>query len=269
MPDWPEIRLENWSQFIDVTNLATVGRPSLTAYLFRGQAKSSWKLRPTLIRNLSEKVTAAQLLEIEGVAGSQFRSQAHLHVPSTQLPEKIAPLSWWSLMRHYGAPTRILDWTGSPYVAAYFAVVAEPESSGAVWCFHPYTLRRRIRERFGAPDSIGPRLDQVFFQADAPDHLHSFEPPIMNARVIAQQSRATVSPNVFLDHDDLIFSTMEKNEPGITLLTKVIIPPGLKMDFMHELIRMNVTANALFPGIEGLGRSVEELIKVELSVLSV
>jgi hypothetical protein len=49
----------------------------------------------------------------------QFKSNAHLYL--TTLPRTFKNLEWLSLMQHYGTPTRMLDFTFSPYVAAYFA----------------------------------------------------------------------------------------------------------------------------------------------------
>ena len=42
-------------------------------------------------------------------------------------------------------------------------------------------------------------------------------------------------------------------------MKKIIIPHSAKPDFLSELRRMNITAAALFPGVDGLGRSIAEL----------
>lgn len=54
----------------------------------------------------------------------EFRLRAHHYL--TDLPDDADYLEWWSLMRHYGAPTRLLDWTYSIYVATYFALEKKP-----------------------------------------------------------------------------------------------------------------------------------------------
>ena len=37
-------------------------------------------------------------------------------------------LEWLALMQHYGTPTRLLDFTRSPYVACYFALEELPRT---------------------------------------------------------------------------------------------------------------------------------------------
>jgi len=51
---------------------------------------------------------------------------------------------WIFLMQHYRAPTRLLDWSESPLVALYFALVdkLQEDSDGALWCMDPIALNR-------------------------------------------------------------------------------------------------------------------------------
>jgi len=82
--------------------------------------------------------------------------------------------------------------------------------------------------------------------------------------MVAQQSGSTISTNVMLDHADLILSAIEANDEK-EWVRKIVIPAESKVDFLTSLRRMNVTANSLFPGIDGFGRSVGELTRLELS----
>jgi hypothetical protein len=64
----------------------------------------------------------------------RFRQRAmHFGVPG--LPEAWDPLGWWELMQHHRAPTRLMDWTTSPFVAIWFALDGHEDGEGdmALW----------------------------------------------------------------------------------------------------------------------------------------
>src|SRR5208337_1741833 len=92
--------------------------------------------------------------EKEQEAFEEFTSKA----PALGAPESIRNSPWncYFLMRHYGAPTRLLDWTESVLIAAYFAVACQQRGrSAAIWMLDPYTLNEQ-NEDFGASVVLSP-----------------------------------------------------------------------------------------------------------------
>lgn len=97
-------------------------------WVFRGQADSTWELESTLIRTFKDSwqdwekgplSNRARVFKgMEGQLAWDFASKAKLHGFEVSVEK---PAELLSAMRHFGVPTRLLDWTYSPYVALYFA----------------------------------------------------------------------------------------------------------------------------------------------------
>src|SRR5690606_29165357 len=82
---------------------------------------------------------------IEEYTLREFQRRAHHY--SSDLPEKDNVLEWLALMRHHGSPTRLLDFTKSPYVAAFFAVSkAARDDSAAIWAINAKALKTHAAE---------------------------------------------------------------------------------------------------------------------------
>ncbi len=116
-------------------------RPKLHPdYLFRGQGDSAWSLQPSFTRVARQRGldrNKALQLEWESVVRFSVTAKNLLPLSNTfQLslkPGQIDPVGWGPLMQHYGAPTRQLDWSMSPWVALYFSCFEKEESDGALW----------------------------------------------------------------------------------------------------------------------------------------
>lgn len=89
--------------------------------------------------------------------------------------------------------------------------------------------------------------------------LWPIEGPRATDRIVAQQGVFTVAEQILTDHAERIAQFAE-GDPE--MFSRLIIRHELKAPFLTRLRRMNITATALFPGIDGLGRSVAELIRV-------
>ena len=90
------------------------------SYMYRGHSDSAWQLRTTLERSCGGKFSREFANTCEHYSVEQFKSKFHLYDRENAKPESL--LEWLSLMQHYGVPTRLLDFTTSPYVALYFAL---------------------------------------------------------------------------------------------------------------------------------------------------
>lgn len=262
---WPETRVANWNRFVEVVTRLQLGAPPTATYIFRGQPCSKFSLQPTLQRKVNS-LNRDETIRVEKLLLAEFQSQAHLLLQESRLPDYEDTISWWTLMQHHGAPTRLLDWTKSPYVAAYFAVESESDQDGVLWYFHTNRLEVRMRT-LGYPafdEAIGKKeLPILFLKPSDLQCCYLFERKRKIERMVTQQGGFTISPDVLADHAEIIERALVKND-GEELFRKVISPAELKAEFLLQLHRLNVNGIALFPGIDGLGRSLKEFATLQV-----
>lgn len=260
-----EMCLSSWSDFLGVAEHIDV-TPNIigsSPYSFRGQSDKSWGLRPSLLRYLDNNLTIQEALDIEKVALTKFKEQAHLYLSPSEFATTTDSLSWLSVMQQHGAPTRTLDWTASIYVAAYFAVQGTPNKDSAIWIIHMHSLHKHMEanHEYSEVPSSENKILEHFFVADAPEIITFVERRNKSARMIAQQSGYSICWNILGDQNTIfqrVFS--EKNKK--LLFAKLIIPASQKPIFARRLRAMNITASTLFPGIDGIGRSIAELVNI-------
>ena len=228
--------------------------PLEEGYVFRGQTDVSWTLESSLRRSLPRDISTKDALEFERQALSEFQARAHLYLSSTVLPRRDDVGSWWGLMQHHNAPTRMLDWTASIYVALYFAVEQSFDRDGAVW-YVPRRLpggllpeidSRQMQEGFGA---------RWFSDPSARPSVWFWERATKTDRMVAQQGIFLTSRQVLTAYSHAISDAMPE-EQGYG---KIVVPAGLKLKCLRQLRLANITAGSLFPAVDGLGRSIKEM----------
>ena len=262
-----EIEIKNWKDFSEVAAHFDIGSPLDTPYLYRGQGKADWPLTPSLVRHAkSTNLDSAQTIVIEKAEVEEFQTQAYLYLPAQMILDRKDLISWWGFMQHYNAPTRVLDWTTSPFVAAYFAAEGKPDHAGAIWFFHVHTVEAYMEKTYKGYEfpRRTEKMSQLLLNSDAKPILYVGSARTQTERMSAQQTGITFSAQILADHDQIIAEAVKEEEAKkeIEVYGKLIISKELKFEFLRSLRSMNITARALFPGVDGLGRSVAELVTI-------
>ena len=246
--------LGSWEAFLDLITDSPYAN-----WAFRGQSEAAWPLFSALSRYLvSFRVHPDAWRAQESRMLRIFKRKAHQFL--SHIPDPDDDFQWLALMQHHGAPTRLLDLTWSPYVAAFFAL-ERATGDAAVWALNPayISYASSVTLRDGStihPQALDPRergnLLRYFLSEDVP-FLWIGEPYIMNPRLTAQSGTFAV-PGTLSQPVEAILSHYP--EPRETLV-KLILPSAQVRDKgLRELYRMNITDATLFPDLDGLARSL-------------
>ena len=266
IPTKPEL-VDSWAAFVQLAAAPFDGK-----WLFRG-VLDDWDLKPSLQRACEDwNVPMSERLVVEKRLLRDFK-RAYPPRAETPAPSYKEDLSWLALMQHHGAPTRLLDWTFSPFVAAFFALdqlLNSKASMAAVWALSGGPISNATVEAF-LPDELkvpfhnysrtrsGRAFRDLFLEAKAPfAFVTPVNPYALNERLIVQQG-------TFLCPGD-VSRTFEENllvMPGVSnpnKLRKILLPRSVLRDAFVGLYKMNITHATLFPGLDGYARSLRHRI---------
>tara|TARA_Y100000768_G_C23990311_1_gene692024 strand:+ start:2311 stop:3114 length:804 start_codon:yes stop_codon:yes gene_type:complete len=152
-----EIKLESWKCFLDHIK----GLDANNNFIFRGQANKEWGLETTLERFLKKELIEYHeyefsLLSIKETIRTLYPNLSDLktsdihelkdffksRIPTINNKETDSRLDlgtkgieFLAYIRHFGFPSPLLDWTQSPFIAAYFAFREETSSDPAIYIF--------------------------------------------------------------------------------------------------------------------------------------
>ncbi|MHC1728626.1 MAG: FRG domain-containing protein [Syntrophobacteraceae bacterium] len=218
---------------------------------FRGLSDSGYRLETTLMR------LGGAFGELENHLLRNFKKYAHRNFMSGD-----SIWHWLAVAQHFGLPTRLLDWTYSPFCAMHFATSELDyfDRDGAIWAVNyvrvhrllPVPLRLQL-EKEGANvftvemlSELVMTLQELACLSDQPFALF-FEPPSMDDRIVNQFAFFSV-----MSDSRAIFDGWVERYPQAA--RKIIIPAELKWEIRDKLDQANVTERVLFPGLDGLSR---------------
>lgn len=236
--------------------------------VFRGQENGTWDLK-TKLERACERIDADLLrADIrERALLRDFRRRFHQY--SHYRPQHDDDLEWLSIMQHYGAPTRLLDWTYSLPVATYFALYNASlgaTQSAAVWYLSEEWCNsecERALNRAGK-DGAYMRGRVEDFPANEFFRLFMDVPPEWDGVALVNPFRLDVrlrnQRGVFTAVGNVRKPCMENVQAfpdWRSHVRKLMIPPSLFKQFLERLAEMNVTHTLLFPGLEGFAVSLD------------
>lgn len=265
-----EITVESWSELQEELFQGSWNddiQRFRAPFVFRGLSDSSYRLETSLKR------LQGPYWQLEKHLLRNFRKYAELDARELG--------SFWHLLsiaQHHGLPTRLLDWTYSPYIALHFATVnlERFDSDGVIWVVDyqkthdhlPPALRNLLKAEgaqaftvellaslqlhhstHGIDESSFQEFVETLTEFDAlgsrDEFLLFFEPPSMNERIVNQYALFSVMPNARRNIDDWLNGNPE-------FFRRLVIPAELKWECRDKLDQCNISERVLFPGLDGL-----------------
>jgi len=213
--------------------------------IFRGLADSLWALQTTLERYEQKDCSLRRYFEIIRSVRPEAQSFTGKTWPFdsdyVQFANGHRPLEEYEFMiylRHHGFPSPLLDWTRSPYVAAFFAFAPHVKENAQDVAIYSY------RDLWGEGKSGSIyHVDTVgsYITTDRRHHIQQCEYTYAIKRVSDQM--------IYCNHEEAL---AQSRIPTQDLLTKYLIPISERAKVLNKLDLMTINAYSLFGDEEGL-----------------
>lgn len=269
-----ELVVKSWKEAKKIFEEFTDGR-----WIFRGQSDSEWPLATSLerwisankkiSRNVIDEESAERLMLEEFKRGAHHYLPSYLHLPKTTL-------EWLALMQYYGTPTRLLDFTRSPFVASFFAFedVGEPGKHCAVWVVNEIWCRTTAISIINEAHKGESNYKKVQEYTDLSEEkyfekifLRDPKIPRMVFPVCSKRrnERLTMQQGLFLcpgGAAETFEEQLENLDDSYNNVKKITIPNESREEVIKDLNLMNINSSTLFPGLDGFARSLRNYIYV-------
>lgn len=263
---YAEVKLFSWKYFTDFIYQEML---EYEEYIWRGQRCDSWGLESTLDRLVMKaKVAKTKRYDFKQAHLEQFKFAVRGRRGANP-PEIESENDWWALGQHHGLATPLLDWTTSPFVAAYFAFINQGENQTrhrAIFALCRPIIEKKVRLKIRAKE-----LENKQTKADIASgkkqvgliSAHMFDSPVQpevefirplsdeNQRLVNQGGLFTRAPNG--KYLDAWVQENSEDESGYTLI-KIILPNADRAECLKMLNRMNINHLTLFPDLYGASK---------------
>ena len=249
-------RPKSWSELIELLFIGSWNadlQRFRSPYAFRGLESTAHDLSNSLLRLAGQ----ASIYTLELSLLRNFSKYAHAQ-PAHGVE---SVWHWLALAQHHGLPTRLIDWTYSPFVALHFATEdpADYDRDGVVWCVNfieankllPQRLKTILEEEQSQTltiDVLSQFKTLKAFDSTAREPFVVFiEPPSLDTRILNQFALFSLMSNPSARLDTWLESHPE-------LCRRVMVPAELKWEVRDKLDQANINERTLFPGLDGLSR---------------
>ncbi len=254
--DFETIEITDWTELLGQQRPHTI---------YRGQANEGWKLSTSLQRACEMNDAGLQSAHLrEQRLLSSFKR--HFHGYTQNIPNDEDELRWLALMQHHGAPTRLMDWSYSILVAAYFALEST-DTDCAIWEIDTEWLRENARKRYESykltyvssaihhGKSTHAEFNKHFRDTFLPDNfsfVRLLSPYFRDERITTQQSAFVCPGKVSVP----FMTNLVEMRDDLSGLRKIVIPLRLRKEFLYYLFTANIGRFSLFPGLDGFSASL-------------
>lgn len=226
---------------------------------YRGSRDAAYKLVPSLFRHKNKK-TIEELSELEKSLTTRFvqRSQPFLSRTLVNDWDKLF------LMQHYGIPTRLLDWSENPFVAAYFALSGgdAPSRDAAIWMCDPIAWNRSALQHIsfsgGVLDESSDPLRTYALGTPIPQMPKQ---PVMiygtynSPRIVAQRGGFALFGHGLEDMEKVY-----KQDTYVKgCLKRLLVSKAQIVEIRESLFRKGFTESVVFPDLEGLSQELRRV----------
>ena len=282
--------IEHWN------DIFRLNQRFMSNFIFRGQGNAEWPLKTSLARmveshhpNYIDKIMPASYEQrMMDEFQWKYPSYEKGHIPATD-----ESIEWLSLMQHYGSPTRMLDFSYSMYIALFMAIDGSFHPKSALWALNKHVLNDKIIRKYCAENNTnvisGKDTERYIYEEattainrrfyivkdKVENYLYATRPHLSNERINRQQGLFVIPSSIELDFEDILKDYYESSQYGTmkfddvvrlstdhsygqqtVSLLKIEIPKSLKYGLSNVLRQMNVTSETMYPGLDGLARSM-------------
>jgi hypothetical protein len=233
-------------QFKQVQDKRNTKKGYFSPILFRGHGNASWKLETTLERYSSKEMSTNKYYDIMRAVRPAVESWTENnwqlddeYRKKDDIPSPPQGYEFMVYLRHYGFPCPLLDWTRSPYIAAFFAFhhIKENEHEAAIYSLIEYCGQGKIGRGGDARiTGCGPYLRT---------HKRHF---IQQSQYTFCVKELSGGKYVYCSHEEVV----GRDKYNQDVLVKYTIPWTERSKVLDKLLMMNITAHSLFSSEESL-----------------
>lgn len=282
--------IEHWN------DIFKLNQRFMSNFVFRGQGNAEWELKTSLARMVENHHPNYIDNVMPATYEQRMMEEFQWKYPSYEkghVPDPEESIEWLSLMQHYGSPTRMLDFSYSMYIAMFMAIDGSFFPESCIWALNKHVLNNKVFDKFRkefntnvascnelenytykeATNAINRRY--VDNKGNEKHYLYLTRPHLSNERINRQQGLFVIPSSIEVgfveilkDYYDDSFKIAMKFEDVVRLsidhhysqqtvsVLKIEIPKKLKYGVSNVLRQMNITSETMYPGLDGLARSM-------------